>query len=115
MSDENQRAEVHPKSWTELTVQFVMPLRPPCLLLRFLLRAFQAVGIESIAGLEPQKGGLWHPLRRKWAMERKGLELRDVAYAGGWTEPTTLLRVYQKPDTEMLERVVVQRKTLRHA
>jgi len=56
-----------------------------------------------------------HPFRRKWAMERKGLELRGVAYAGGWKEPTTLLKVYQKPDPETLERVVVQRRTLREA
>jgi hypothetical protein len=41
-------------------------------------------------------------------MERKGSELRDVAYAGGWKEPTTLLRIYQQPDPETLERVVVR-------
>jgi integrase len=70
---------------------------------------------ESLANLEHLKGGLWHPFRRKWAMERKGFELRDVAYAGGWKEPTTLLRIYQQPDPETLERVVVQRRKLREA
>ncbi len=57
----------------------------------------------------------WSPFRRKWAMERKGLELRDVAYAGGWKDPTTLLKVYQQPDPETLERVVSERRKLRKA
>ena len=68
---------------------------------------------EKLAGLAPMRGGLWHPFRRKWATERKGMELRDVAHAGGWTDPTTLLRVYQAPDPEALERVVTERRKLR--
>ncbi len=59
------------------------------------------------AGLEPLKGGLWHPWRRKWATERKHLPLRDVAAAGGWRDPTTLLTCYQQPDEETIERVVL--------
>ncbi|UCC31558.1 MAG: tyrosine-type recombinase/integrase [Phycisphaerales bacterium] len=68
---------------------------------------------EALAGLEHVRGGGWHSFRRKWAMERKGMELRDVAHAGGWTDPTTLLRVYQAPDPEALERVVTERRKLR--
>jgi integrase len=81
----------------------------PCLAAKWLRKA------ESMAGLEHQKGGLWHQFRRKWAMERKGFELSDVAYAGGWKETATLLGVYQKPDPETLERVVLQRRKLREA
>ena len=43
------------------------------------------------AGLETLEGGLWHPWRRKWATERKDMPLRDVAEAGGWRDPNTLL------------------------
>lgn len=68
---------------------------------------------EDLAGLAPIRGGLWHTFRRKWAMERKGLELRDVAFAGGWKDPTTLLKVYQQPDPETLERVVTEARKLR--
>ncbi len=43
------------------------------------------------------------------------MELRDVAYAGGWKEPTTVLKIYQQPDAETLERVVQQPRKLREA
>src|SRR3989475_5487447 len=56
------------------------------------------------AGIERQKGGLWHPFRRKWATERKDYPVRDVADAGGWEDlPTAMM--YQHADQE----------TLRHA
>ena len=38
---------------------------------------------EELAGLNHLDWGLWHSFRRKWAIERKGLELRYVAFAGG--------------------------------
>jgi hypothetical protein len=76
------------------------------------LRVIQA---EELAGLEHLDWGLWHSFRRKWAIERKGLELRDVAFAGGWKDPTTLLKIYQQPDQETLERVVMHRRMLMKA
>ncbi len=65
------------------------------------------------AGLGTFRGGLWHPWRRKWATERKDLPLRDVAAAGGWRDPTTLLTCYQQPDEETIERVVLEAPQLR--
>ena len=65
------------------------------------------------AGLETLKGGLWHPWRRKWATERKDMPLRDVAAAGGWKDPTTLLKCYQQPDEETIQRVVLEAPKLR--
>jgi len=59
------------------------------------------------AGVEKLVGGLWHPWRRKWATERKDMPLRDVAAAGGWRDPTTLLKCYQQPDEDTIERVVL--------
>jgi hypothetical protein len=34
------------------------------------------------------------------------MPLRDVAAAGGWRDPTTLLKCYQQPDEETMRRVV---------
>jgi len=59
------------------------------------------------AGLKPLNGGVWHPFRRKFATERKHLPLRDVAVAGGWKEPRTLLECYQQSDVSTLQGVVL--------
>lgn len=61
---------------------------------------------EARAGLGHVAGGGWHTFRRLWATERKGLSLKDVAYAGGWKDTTTLLNIYQQPDIESLQQVV---------
>lgn len=57
---------------------------------------------EAKAGLPKLSGGLWHPYRRKWATERKGLPLPDVAAAGGWKDVTTLMTCYQHATTDAL-------------
>lgn len=54
---------------------------------------------EELAGLETQKGSLWHAYRRKWATERKHLPDVDMAAAGGWREPTSLKKTYQHADS----------------
>ncbi len=59
------------------------------------------------AELTTLNGGLWHPWRRKWATERKGMPLKDVAAAGGWKDTTTLLKSYQQVDDETLLQVVL--------
>jgi hypothetical protein len=41
---------------------------------------------EKKAKLPKLDGSLWHAYRRKWAIERKHLPLKDVAAAGGWIE-----------------------------
>ena len=66
----------------------------------WLLKAYER------AGLTPERGGLWHPFRRKWATERKLYPLRDVAAAGGWSDVQTLLTCYQQPDQATLREVV---------
>jgi len=67
------------------------------------------------AGLETLEGGLWHPWRRKWATERKNMPLKDVAEAGGWRDPNTLLKCYQQPDEATMTRVVLEPGKLREA
>ena len=68
---------------------------------------------EKLAGLETQKGGLWHPFRRLWATERKHLPDVDVAAAGGWTGTDTLRQIYQQPDAATMLRVVLEAGELR--
>jgi hypothetical protein len=55
---------------------------------------------EVKAELPKLDGSLWHAYRRKWAIERKHLPLKDVAAAGGWKDVNTLLEVYQQSDEE---------------
>ncbi len=76
----------------------------PCdryLLDRWLRRAFEK------AEVTPLKGGLWHSLRRKWATERKGYPVKDVAAAGGWRDEGTILKSYQQVDPETVKQVVL--------
>ncbi|MCH7875903.1 MAG: tyrosine-type recombinase/integrase, partial [Gemmatimonadetes bacterium] len=61
---------------------------------------------EERSELEHIPGGGWHMFRRLWATSRKGMSLKDVAYAGGWTDTATLLKLYQQPDEETLQQVV---------
>jgi integrase len=68
---------------------------------------------ESAAKLPKLEGGLWHPYRRKWATERKGHSLKDVAAAGGWHDTETLLKCYQQPDNETLLAVMSEERKLR--
>jgi integrase len=76
----------------------------PCdrhLLDNWLRRAFKA------AELERQQGGLWHTIRRKWATERKGYPVKDVAAAGGWRDERTILTSYQQVDAATVKQVVL--------
>jgi integrase len=57
---------------------------------------------EQTAGLDKLDGALFHAYRRSWATSRKHLPVADVAAAGGWSDVTTLIRVYQQPDEDTL-------------
>ena len=61
----------------------------------------------QLAELTPQPGGMWHSLRRKWATERKGYPVKDVAFAGGWRTERTVLSSYQQADAETVRQVVL--------
>jgi integrase len=71
------------------------------LLDKWLRRAF------TRAGLTREPGGLWHTLRRKWATERKGYPVKDVAAAGGWRDERTILTSYQQADAATVRQVVL--------
>lgn len=65
------------------------------------------------AELPKLDGSLWHAYRRKWAIERKHLPLKDVAAAGGWKDVNTLLEVYQQSDEESVLAVMSETRKLR--
>lgn len=68
---------------------------------------------EKLAEVEKQKGGLWHPYRRKWATERKHLPRADVAATGDWNEKT--LSIYMQADEATMLSVVLGGGELREA
>jgi integrase len=68
---------------------------------------------ETTAKLSKQKGGLWHPYRRKWATERKHLPDVDVAQAGGWESLDALKKSYQHADAATMLSVVLGGAELR--
>lgn len=70
---------------------------------------------EEAAGLPKLSGGLWHPLRRKWATERMHLPLKAVARAGGWIGTDTLVECYQQPDEAMLRAVMNEPRKVRES
>jgi hypothetical protein len=45
----------------------------------------------TLAKVKLEPGGLWRSLRRKWATERKGYPVKDVATAGGGRDEATML------------------------
>jgi integrase len=67
---------------------------------------------EHRAGLEHQRGGIWHPYRRKWATERKEYPLVDVMATGGWKDVKTLLTCYQYTDEQSMLAVMEAPKKL---
>ncbi|HVX40449.1 MAG TPA: tyrosine-type recombinase/integrase [Gemmatimonadaceae bacterium] len=68
---------------------------------------------ERTAGLRKLDGAMWHAYRRKWATERKHLNPKDVAAAGGWKDVATLLEVYQQSDEASVLAVMSEPKKLR--
>ena len=55
----------------------------------------------------------YHSLRRQFASELKDTPLADLAYLGGWKDPQTILKCYQRPDSDTMRRALEQRRQLR--
>src|SRR3989442_13151206 len=53
-----------------------------------------------LAKIVPQRRGMWHSIRRKWATERKGYPVKDLAGAGGWKNEEVLPSPHQQGDAE---------------
>ncbi len=62
--------------------------------------------LEAKVSHEPHGG--WHTLRRKWASERRGHPIEDVAAGGGWSDTQSLRKSYLKADDASVERVILE-------
>ena len=67
---------------------------------------------ERDARLPKLVGGVWHPYRRKWAMERKHWPIRDVAAVGGWKSVRSLVECYAQADRDTMRAVVNEPRKL---
>jgi len=67
---------------------------------------------EVLAGVPRVQGLGWHSLRRKFATEMKNTPLKDLCYLGGWKEPQTVLRCYQRPDDVTMREALATRRVL---
>ncbi len=67
---------------------------------------------EVLAGVPRVQGLGWHSLRRKFATELKHTPLKDLCYLGGWKEPQTVLRCYQRPDDVTMREALATRRRL---
>jgi hypothetical protein len=64
----------------------------------------------------PHSQGLgWHSLRRQFATEMKDTPLKDLCHLGGWKEPQTILKCYQRADEQTMREGLAQRKPLGEA
>ena len=70
---------------------------------------------EMLAGLEPQKGSLWHAFRRKAATELKHAPDKDVMALLGWTDPRSLKNAYQHADQATMLTALETRREVREA
>jgi hypothetical protein len=57
----------------------------------------------------------FHSARRKFASEMKGMNLRDLAYLGGWKNSQTVLNIRQQPDISMQREAIAGRRKPRAA
>ena len=51
-------------------------------------------------------------MRRKFAPEMKHTPLKDLCYLGGWKDPQTVLRCYQRPDEATMREALARRRPL---
>lgn len=78
---------------------------------RHLMRDWWQYG-EALAKVPHVPGLGWHSLRRKFATELKHVPLKDLCYLGGWKEPQTVLKCYQRPDAATMREALATRKPL---
>jgi integrase len=90
---------------------FPVPETPSLPISRHLVRDWWERG-EKLAGIAHEPGLGWHSLRRKFATELKHTPLKDLCYLGGWKEPQTVLKCYQRADETTMRQALEGRKQL---
>src|SRR5207245_10780032 len=61
----------------------------------------------KLAQVVPRRRGIWHSIRRKWATERRGYPVKDVAGAGGWRNEEVLVTPYRQAEARPSRSVVL--------
>jgi hypothetical protein len=69
--------------------------------------------LEDRAKLPPVRGRGWHSLRRKFATDHEDLPLVELMALGGWRDPQTSIKCYQKPREDRLREAVERRALAR--
>jgi len=64
------------------------------------------------AELPPEKGRGWHAFRRNFASELRYASLRDLCDLGGWKDPTTVVKCYQRPSEDAMRAAQASRRAL---
>jgi integrase len=67
---------------------------------------------ETLAGLKHEPGRGWHSLRRQFATELKDVPLPDLCLLGGWKNPQTVVKCYQRPDVGTMRAALATRARL---
>jgi integrase len=68
--------------------------------------------MEKLSGIKRVPGRGWHSLRRKFATELKNTPLRDLCHLGGWKDPQTILKCYQRADPVTMRQALASRMRL---
>lgn len=87
------------------------PLRPDEPASRHLLRDWWQRA-QVLAGLAPELRRGWHSLRRQFATEMKHTPLKDLCALGGWKDPQTILKCYQRADPVTMREALASRMRL---
>jgi hypothetical protein len=66
----------------------------------------------TLADLSPEPGQGWHSCRRTFATKLKAAPLKDLCALGGWKDPQTILRCYQRADPVTMRRALATRMEL---
>jgi integrase len=67
---------------------------------------------ERLAELAPEPGRGWHSCRRTFATELKAAPLKDLCALGGWKDPQTILKCYQRADPVTMRQALATRTRL---
>jgi integrase len=67
---------------------------------------------QVLAKLPPERGRGWHAFRRNFASELRHVGLRDLCDLGGWKDPMTVVKCYQRPSEDAMRAAQAARRVL---
>jgi integrase len=67
---------------------------------------------QVLAKLPLERGRGWHAFRRNFASELRHVGLRDLCDLGGWKDPMTVVKCYQRPSEDAMRAAQAGRRVL---